>query len=116
MPPTAPQEGRESKQISMFADLWRKLPSLRSRALGAPAFGMEKPQKSAIFRNWHGFCKDCFIRRKDLGQEIRGFEMTATSNFSQRLFAVFAAFGMTALMLTATFQAPSAHAIQVMFA
>jgi hypothetical protein len=42
--------------------------------------------------------------------------MTATSTFSQRLFGLVAALGMTTFMLVASFQAPSAHAVQVMFA
>jgi hypothetical protein len=39
-----------------------------------------------------------------------------TSNLSQRLFAIIAAFGMTTFMLVGSFSAPSAHAVQVMFA
>jgi hypothetical protein len=50
------------------------------------------------------------------GRDLRGFEMTATSTFSQRLFGLFAAVGMTTFMLVASFSAPSAHAVQVMFA
>jgi len=42
--------------------------------------------------------------------------MTATSTFSQRLLGLFAAVGMTTFMLVASFSAPSAHAVQVMFA
>ena len=58
-----------------------------------------------------------FIRRKGRQDgDTRGFEMTATSTFSQRLFGLFAAVGMTTFMLVASFQAPSAHAVQAMFA
>jgi hypothetical protein len=42
--------------------------------------------------------------------------MTTTSNVSQRLFAMVAALGMTTFMLVASFSAPSAHAVQLMFA
>jgi hypothetical protein len=75
-----------------------------------------KPQKSALFQNWHGPCNLVFIRRKGRWDQEGNFEMTTTSNVSQRLFAMVAAFGMTTFMLVASFSAPSAHAVQAMFA
>jgi hypothetical protein len=42
--------------------------------------------------------------------------MTATSTLSQRLFAVAAAFSMSAFMVVASFAPPSAAAVQAMYA
>nr|WP_279323142.1 hypothetical protein [Altererythrobacter segetis] len=42
--------------------------------------------------------------------------MTATSTFSQRLFAVVAALSMSTFMVVASFSPPSAHAVQAMYA
>jgi hypothetical protein len=77
----------------------------------------ENCRNPRFFWNWHAPCKPVFIRLEGpSGIGLRGNEMTATSNFSQRLFGLFAAFGMTTFMLVASFQAPSAHAVQAMFA
>ena len=50
------------------------------------------------------------------GTETRGFNMTATSTFSQRLFAVVAALSMSTFMVVASFAPPSTHAVQAMYA
>jgi hypothetical protein len=42
--------------------------------------------------------------------------MTATSTFSQRLFAVVAALSMSTFMVVASFSPPSAAAVQAMYA
>jgi hypothetical protein len=51
-----------------------------------------------------------------LERNTRGFEMTATSTFSQRLFAVVAALSMSTFMVVASFSPPSAAAVQAMYA
>jgi hypothetical protein len=58
----------------------------------------------------------CSSGGRAAGDQEGNFEMTTTSNVSQRLFAMVAAFGMTTFMLVASFSAPSAHAVQLMFA
>jgi hypothetical protein len=50
------------------------------------------------------------------GDQEGNFEMTATSNLSQRLFAMVAAFGMTTFMLVSYFYVPAAHVIPGMVA
>jgi hypothetical protein len=58
-----------------------------------------------------------FIRRKGRWNgDYRGFDMTATSTFSQRLLAAFVAFSMSTFMVVASFAPPSAHAVQAMYA
>jgi hypothetical protein len=46
------------------------------------------------------------------GADNKGFEMTMTSTFAQRVFAAFAAVGMTTFMLVAYFHVPAAYAVQ----
>jgi hypothetical protein len=51
-----------------------------------------------------------------LERNIRGIEMTASSNLSRRLFAVVAALAMSTFIVAGSFAPPSAHAVQAMYA
>jgi hypothetical protein len=62
----------------------------------------------------HAIC--CSSGGRAAGTKHRGIEMTATSTFSQRLFAVVAALSMSTFMVVASFSPPSAHAVQAMYA
>ena len=71
----------------------------------------QKPQNSAIFSNWHGPCNPVFIRRKGRWETRQGIDEMTTTSFSQRVFAAFAAFGMTSFMLVSYFYVPASHVV-----